>query len=117
MSYIFECNDLSVWSPSLATGELFKLLAGSIESVVGVGSGLRWIADDMAQIEEGQFCVFVVAVVRQFESSTNDVWRGLVQPFVAVSIAVAQRCGLDVGTHDQVLEEQSRMFGRSMPWS
>jgi Family of unknown function (DUF6086) len=84
---------------------------------VDVSPGLHWIAEEMAQIEKEQFGMFVASVAWRLLSTNNEVSQALLESFVAVSIVVARRCGINIEHDDANLDEKSKSLAGMMPWS
>ncbi|MBF6349748.1 MULTISPECIES: DUF6086 family protein [Nocardia] len=93
MSYIFDVNDETVWSPALRAGRLYTLMAEDIADVLGTETGMTAIASDFWDINIDKFEIFVHAMYETYFSSSHPVLKGLVGSVLAPSIVVLERGG------------------------
>lgn len=94
MSYIFEMSHDTVWSPSLATGQLFVDAAKSVAKVLDAETGLHPNSDDMYYIDPVLFEVFVRAMIERFSSTSNPEFRLLIRGTLEIALAVLERGGV-----------------------
>lgn len=106
MSVIFECEGTEVWSPSLAVGSMVKSFVANFSESRRLASGVTWLANDLADIDKQQFGPFVERVVADLETSHNEPWRSIVEPFAVLLLALSRRCGLSpIPSSERVAEQ------------
>lgn len=93
MSYIFDVNDETVWSPALRAGRLYTLMAQDVAEVLGVETGMTAMASDFWDIDIDRFELFVRAMYEKYFSSSHPVLKGLIGSVLAPSIVVLERGG------------------------
>ncbi|MEU4314475.1 DUF6086 family protein [Nocardia sp. NPDC024068] len=96
MSYIFEIQDETVWSPALRVGKLYESMAQDVAESLGVPTGMTAMASDFCEIELDVFVTFVRLAYKEYFSSSHPVLRGLIGAVLAPSIVVLERGGQSV---------------------
>jgi hypothetical protein len=59
MSYIFDIDEVAVWSPALRVGELYVSMAWDVAGVLDISTGMTAMAFDYWEIELSEFESFV----------------------------------------------------------
>lgn len=117
MSYVFEANDTTLWSPGLRVGALFVHLAECLADLEGKDTGLSKMASDYYIIDIDAFAAFVQSLL-QDPSFGNPVFGELTQGFVAVSLVMLDRAGVAMPVMDsaaQQLVELTSSIASKMP--
>ena len=116
MSYIFDINDETVWSPSLKVGRLYVETAEAMGRSIEVSTGLIAEAEDMYELHVQQFPAFI------FElgfgaTSKHEVYHSMVRGFVAVSLVMMERgaIGEDVSGMAGPYSAEMAVMRNSMP--
>lgn len=90
MSYIFDIEDETVWSPSLKVGRVYVETATAMGQSIDMSTGLIAEAEDMYDLHVQQFPAFIFEL--GFGSaSKHEVYRSMVRGFVAVSLVMMER--------------------------
>jgi hypothetical protein len=114
MSIIVECEGETVWSPGLSSGSTFRSFVDALSSRLGLDTGLRWTANDMAEVEAAAFIVFVDAALDHYRSA-GALGRTITEGVVVVLVALASRCGYQYDGEDAEMVERLPFVLRSMP--
>lgn len=95
MSHYFEIDGDTVWNPSSRTGRLFIAIASSLESYLDMPTGLRQRSNDpdAYDVDLGQFRLFVESLRNDYASTSNPVYRSLIENVLAISLAMLARTG------------------------
>ena len=105
MSYIFECDDKTVWSPALRVGTLYVTLADALAVVVSVPHGMAAMASDFYEVDRDKFADFVTAL-RAWSPVGHAVGDALLGGFLTTSLVLLERMGValevDAGTRAAV---------------
>ncbi|MFF0139460.1 DUF6086 family protein [Streptomyces sp. NPDC005227] len=100
MSMYFDVGDVTLWNPSNGAGCLFLRQIEVFEAEIGLPSGIgqgRHRGDpDTREIDPVVFVPFVNGLVNWHCSSEHFVMRSLSEGFVATTVALARRAGIDV---------------------
>lgn len=116
MSYSFDVETLTVWSPALRVGEIYVAYVRGLEAAYGKSSGISSIAEDMAEIEPKTFLVFVQDIASVLASSSHAILELELRAVVIPAVVMLERAGLKVtlsGRDDLINEAHS--FSASMP--
>ncbi|NYI07237.1 DUF6086 family protein [Allostreptomyces psammosilenae] len=117
MSYVFDVNDQTVWSPSLRLGRLYVSLTECIGQLMGCPTGLVPVAGDMFNIDVEQFRGFVRTVFDDYFSTDHPVYRQQLRGFLLTSLVMLGRGGvsLEAASDEQrALLAEAELHGRSM---
>ncbi|MEU4430593.1 DUF6086 family protein [Nocardia rhamnosiphila] len=93
MSYIFDIDDVTVWSPALRVGRLYVSMAQDVAGVLDVSTGMTAMASDYWEIELPEFEAFVRVMYKTFFSSDHPVFKDLIGAVLAPSIVLLERGG------------------------
>jgi uncharacterized protein DUF6086 len=93
MSYVFEWDNKTVWSPALRVGKLYVMLADALAAVVSVPHGLAAMASDFYEVDRDKFAAFVTAL-RVWSPVGHVVGDALVGGFLATSLVMLERMGV-----------------------
>lgn len=115
MSYIFDWNDETVWSPSLSVGQVYVGVADMLSDLLGVPHGMTAMAEDYYEIDSEDFRAFLIAVRRTY-SSGHPLLDSMLQGFIAASAILLGRMGVDmVEAVGRLDEDQLRELSAKMP--
>lgn len=64
MSFVFEIDEETVWSPALRVGQAFVSCAQALGRFVGVSPGFSFNAEDMIEIDAQQLKAFADALTQ-----------------------------------------------------
>ncbi|OWM01265.1 hypothetical protein B7435_17035 [Mycolicibacterium peregrinum] len=93
MSFIFDVDEHTVWSPALRVGELYVRFLAQVADVLGVPTGLCQMASDYYTVDAD---AFEVLVTRMFEAnfrSTHPIARAMLESVLAPSVVILDRIG------------------------
>ncbi|CAM4430648.1 DUF6086 domain-containing protein [Nocardia ninae] len=96
MSYVFDIDDETVWSPSLRVGDLYVRMLQDVGSVLGVPTGLSAISSDMWDIDIDAFENLVKTMYETYFSTGNSVLKVLIEGVLAPSIVLLERGGKEI---------------------
>jgi Family of unknown function (DUF6086) len=92
MSYIFECDGETIWSPSFRTGAIFSVFADALANEFSLDAGLVWNGSDMAALDLNLFLPFLECTLTTYRTSTSSL-RLMLGGFVATLLVLAERSG------------------------
>jgi len=117
MSYIFDIDDITVWSPALRIGELYVGFVHVVESQMDETSGFKDIASDMIDIDANSFIGFVnVLITLSATPHQNRLLSWHLRSILGPSIVMLQRAGYGARlVQDDSLFEDARMLAAYMP--
>lgn len=93
VSYVFDINDQTVWSPSLFVGDLYVRFATQIADMLGLPSGLRAIASDYYEIDPDVFEIFTKRMFAENFDGYHDIKRGMLEAVLAPAVVILDRVG------------------------
>ncbi|MFE9582093.1 DUF6086 family protein [Nocardia sp. NPDC006044] len=93
MSYVFEIDNLTVWSPSLRVGDLYVRMVQDVGEVLAVPTGLSAMASDLWVIDINGFEALVKLMYETYFGSGHHVLKGLIGGVLAPSIVILERGG------------------------
>ncbi|MGW0178294.1 DUF6086 family protein [Nocardia sp. NPDC003345] len=96
MSYVFDIDEVTVWSPALRVGKLYVAMARDVADVLAVPTGFDAMASDFWEIDLDLFDVFVRATYDEYFSSSHPVLKGLLGAVLAPSIVLLERGGRSI---------------------
>lgn len=112
MSYVFEADDTTVWSPSLRIGTMFVAIADGLGGMVERPTGLTAMASDYIVIDPAEFGAFVRALIED-PAAQHPVFTQLTQGFLAISAVLLERASRPVAS--ERLTELTASMAASMP--
>ena len=92
MSYVFEWDDETVWSPALRVGKLYVTLADALAAVLSIPHGLSAMASDYYEVDRDRFAAFIAAL-RAWSPGSHAVGRALLGGFLTTSLVLLERMG------------------------
>jgi len=99
MSFIFDIDGQTVWSPALAVGTVFAGYVTTCGQVIGTPPGFTWNSSDTVVIDAGEFNAFVGELFRRSHvESRNDLFQSLIGPVLVPSVVMLQRTGRTVSS-------------------
>lgn len=96
VSFVFDVDGATVWSPALRVGELYVRATQGIAEALGVPSGLTAEAADLWQIDIDAFEGLIAAVREVYFTRHHEILRALLAGVLAPSIVVLDRAGRPV---------------------
>ncbi|MEU4838719.1 DUF6086 family protein [Nocardia testacea] len=96
MSYIFDIDDVTVWSPSLRVGKLYVSMAQDVAVVLDMPTGMTAMASDYWEMELPEFEPFVRAMYEACFSSEHPVFKALIGAVLSPSIVLLERGGKSI---------------------
>lgn len=117
MSYVFEVDDTTVWSPGLRVGALYVGLAECLATWAGVPSGLTPMASDYYLIDIKAFTAFVRAVLND-PGFGHSVFGELARGTMATSLVMLSRAavpGPELGPGAEPLNDLVATMATRMP--
>jgi hypothetical protein len=93
MSYIFDIDDVTVWSPALRVGRLYVSMAQDVAGVLEISTGMTAMASDYWEIELPAFDSFVRLMWDSYFSSEHPVFKAGVGAVLGPSIILLERGG------------------------
>lgn len=91
VSFVFDVDDRTVWSPALRVGALWVRFVGQVGELLGVPTGLSDMASDYYQIDPD---VFEALVKKMFEAnfaSSHPIGRAMLESVLAPSVVILDR--------------------------
>lgn len=115
MSYVFDINDETVWSPSLRVGDLYVRMLQDVGSVLGAPTGLTAISSDMWDIDIDAFEKLVKLMHEAYFASGHQVFKILIEGVLAPSIVILERGGRGIRPDTDLEREfHQKALGLSM---
>ena len=117
MSYVFEVDDTTVWSPGLRVGALYVSMAECLATWAGVPSGLAPMASDYYIVDIEVFKAFVQAVLKD-PSFGHPVLGELARGIIATSLVMLSRAAVplpEIGPGAEPLTELVTALATKMP--
>ncbi|WP_143174318.1 DUF6086 family protein [Streptoalloteichus hindustanus] len=117
MSYVFQVDGESVWSPALRIGHLFLAIANQLSENLNQDHGFSMMASDFVDIDGNTFAAFVQSLLNS-SVMTNVTYEHLSRGFLATCLAILVRAGVPVhlqGPEQQELMEYGKALLRHMP--
>ena len=97
MSYVFEIDGVTVWSPALRVGRVFVGCAQALAEVVGLPLGFSFNGTDMIEIDCAELEAFVGAMAQISEPAiTHRILNTLVHPVAVPCVVMLRRSGRNV---------------------
>jgi hypothetical protein len=98
MSFVFEIDGETVWSPALRVGQAFVGCAQALGQVVGVSPGFSFNAEDMIEIDAPQLMAFADALTQISRSSVpHRILVDLTDAVRVPCLVMLERAGRAVG--------------------
>jgi hypothetical protein len=115
MSYVFDVDDVTVWSPSLRVGKLYVQIMSGISEVLVLPTGLNPLASDFYDIDLDVFECFVRAIFDLYVSASHDILKGMIEGVLLPSLVMLDRAGRGITPRSNAEAEiLSRAGGLSM---
>ncbi|QBS42928.1 DUF6086 family protein [Nocardia sp. CS682] len=96
MSYVFDIDGETVWSPSLRVGDLYVRMLEDVGIVLGVPTGLNPVSSDMWDVDIDAFEKLVKLMFETYISTGHQVFKILVEGVLAPSIVLLERGGKEI---------------------
>ncbi|MGA5540626.1 DUF6086 family protein [Mycobacterium sp. NPDC051198] len=91
VSFIFDVEDTTVWSPALRVGELYVRFVVQVADLLGVPTGLSEMAADYYEIDADVFEAMVKTVFEETFRSAHQVGRPMLESVLAPSVVILDR--------------------------
>jgi hypothetical protein len=115
MSYAFDIDGRTVWSPALRIGLLYVRMAGDLSEFGGGPHGLSPQTSDTYDIDVAVFSSFVRSLLTD-SGTGHPIYCELTRGFVAISLAMLERAGAPmVDEAAQALSGLTIAVAASMP--
>lgn len=116
MSFVFEIDGETVWSPALRAGQAFVGCAQALGQVVGVTPGFAFNAEDMIEIDAPQLEAFVDALTQMLGSpAPHRVLEDLIDAVRVPCLVMLQRAGRAVELSRSRMTQLIEEVGSAMP--
>lgn len=117
MSFVFDIDGETVWSPALRVGNAFAGCAQALGQAVGVSPGFSSSAEDMIEIDARQLEAFVTALTEILSSSAKHRVLGDLAEAVRVPcLVMLERAGRAVAPgRDMTTNQLIEQVGAAMP--
>ncbi|MGY4102599.1 DUF6086 family protein [Nocardia sp. R16R-3T] len=92
MSYVFDVDDQTVWSPALRVGELFVRIHTDVCSVLNMATGITAIANDMYEIDLEIFEKTTLAIFNEYISSQNAAFKAMLGATLGPAVNILNYC-------------------------
>ncbi|MFF2926914.1 DUF6086 family protein [Streptomyces celluloflavus] len=116
MSYIFDVEDDTVWSPSNRVGELYVGMLNAAAGTLRLPTGLSPDTGDMYEIDIAKFGPLVKEMLATRAHSSHQYLWMLMDGVLPISITILERAGSEIVADTQ--EEQrylARVHGMKLP--
>jgi len=116
MSYSFEVETRTVWSPALRVGETYMAYVRGLEEVYGKSAGINPVSEDMVEIDPNIFLEFIQHMMAVLASGNHAVLGLLLRAVIIPAVVMLERAGVvtewsDVGS----LINEAEILARTMP--
>lgn len=117
MSFVFEIDGETVWSPALRVGQAFVGCAQALGQVAGVSPGFSFSAEDMIEIDAPQLEAFANALTHMSRSpAPHRVLENLTDAVRVPCLVMLERAGRAVGhSRDPRTTQLIEEVGAAMP--
>lgn len=116
MSFVFEINGETVWSPALRVGQAFVGCAQALGEVVSVRPGFSFNAEDMIEIDPSQLELFAEALTRLLDMpKPHKVLSNLTDGVRIPCLVMLHRAGRDLQLGADVNVQLINEVGAVMP--
>ena len=93
MSYVFDVDGDTVWSPSLQVGDLYVRFLRQIGEMLEIPTGLTAVASDLYDIDINIFNNLTRKLFEIYLTNSHPVLRGMVEAVLAPSVVILERSG------------------------
>ncbi|SDK31931.1 DUF6086 family protein [Streptomyces indicus] len=101
MSMYFAIGDETLWNPAHGAGRLFlrqvEVFEAELELPSGIGQGKYWGDPDTLEVDPALYAEFARSLVVWHCRTGHSVILALSEGFVATTLALAWRAGIEVG--------------------
>lgn len=115
MSFIFEINGETVWSPALDVGTANASCAQAFSATVGADAGLTSTAEDFLEIDAATFESYVRALLALASNSDHPVMIPLIDAVLIPSLVMRERAGRPIGLGADPAPRQGQGASRHAP--
>ncbi|HUB69609.1 MAG TPA: DUF6086 family protein [Acidimicrobiales bacterium] len=116
MSYLFEVEDRTVWSPALRVGQIYVEYVRSLERVYGLEAGFTQTTEDSVRIDAQVFAGFVTHLLSTAGEGRHLVLELELRAVAIPALVILDRAGLSttmsVGAS---LMGEATTYARRMP--
>ncbi|MFI6997666.1 DUF6086 family protein [Nocardia sp. NPDC050175] len=111
MSYVFDVDGKTVWSPSLRVGELYVRMLRDVGAVLGAPTGLNALSADMWDIDIDAFEELIKIMYETYFASGHQAFKALIGGVLAPSIVILERGGKEIRPDT---DEEREFYGRAL---
>jgi hypothetical protein len=117
VSFVFEIDGETVWSPALRAGQAFVGCAEALGKTFGADPGFSFNSEDMVEIDKGQLASFAEVLTQTLgRSAGHRVLTDLIDAVRIPCLVMIERAGLAVsGSHDPNTARSIVDIGATMP--
>ena len=95
MSFIFDIDGETTWSPSLRTGQVYAAYCQALASVLDTPTGFTFLSEDWVDIDRQSFTAFVGRVMDTYQKTAHHpVLEPLLRVVLACSLVMLERAGV-----------------------
>jgi Family of unknown function (DUF6086) len=116
MSFIFDVDDETVWSPALRVGQVYAGSARQLGAILNIDTGLHEVADDLVEIDVEAFERFTRALLAEHLRSDHPIHRALSRGTLLVSLALLERAGRPLNPQTQDEHDLNRQAVEYTAW-
>ncbi|GAA4235471.1 hypothetical protein GCM10022254_42810 [Actinomadura meridiana] len=98
MSYVFDIEGETVWSPSLRTGAMYIALTEAAGRTLERPTGLIAVAEDMRDIDLSTFNDFAQALLEYYSTTKHMVAHEMLRGILLTSLVMLQRGGVELAS-------------------
>jgi hypothetical protein len=106
VSFIFDINQETVWSPALRAGQVYVGYAQALADVLKSQTGFSFNGEDFVNIDPDSFRDLVERMRETLESTNHRVLTDLICPVYAPSRVMLERAGVDLEPDDDPVRAQ-----------
>ena len=94
MSYTFDMDDVTVWSPANQVGALYVGMLQTVADEMRTRTGLTTDSGDWFQVDRAAYTGLVEKMLAAYAASSHFEFRLLLGSLLAVSIPLLDRAGV-----------------------
>ncbi len=117
MSYAFDVEGVTVWSPALRVGSIFVGYLRVLEQVVGTPAGFTANGSDMVKIDLLPYAAFLERLLQMRMATGHEQLVEMIDIVLVPSLVIIERGGAGGSLEiDRALSNAAAELSRSMPW-
>lgn len=115
MSFVFDIDGSTVWSPALDVGSAYISCAQALGSVVGVDPGFTFVAEDYVETDPVTFLAYVRELHARATESPHPVMSPLIDAVLIPSLVMLDRAGLTMDLSTDPERQEKVQALRTLP--